>query len=343
MNNISLKEPTPVLQKSVNIETTQNQIYVADNFDVMRWLARSGKGFVQSIVIDPPYGRRHSDTGFVDNYGDPALWMDFLRPRLALSRELLTHDGVIMVSMDDSRIHWLRILLDEVFGERNYINTIIWYSAAMSRYKPHHLRNAHEYILVYGRDLREVTINSVRQEKLRFRNVVSTIRRLAKHFDFTLDDGLSALGIYKDVETGELYELYNSVTGKKDFFKSPLDDIWYIPPINRMAAEYIPGFIGQKPVALIKQLLRVFGKPGSVVLDYFAGTGTTGQAVMELNQEDGGKRSFILVQKAEECREDTLLKRGYERISDIMLDRMHRVSSKNADLGFDNGFQVLEF
>lgn len=343
MIQTSQKEPTLVPQKSIIYETTQNQIFVADNLDVLKWLARTNRGFVQSIVIDPPYGRRHSDTGFVDNYGDPATWMDFLRPRLVLARELLTDDGVIMVSMDDSRVHWLRVLLDQVFGERNYVNTIIWYSAAMSRHKPHHLRNAHGYFLIYARELREVKVNLVKEEKLKFRNVVSTIRRLAKHFDFTLEDGLSALGIFKDAETGDLFELYNSVTGKKDYFKSPLDDVWYIPPINRMAAEYIPGFLGQKPVALITKLLRVFGNPNGVVLDFFAGTGTTGEAVMCLNHEDGGKRSFVLVQNAEECKESALIQRGYERISEITIDRMHRVSGKFANFGFDNGFQVYEF
>ena len=266
--------------------------------------------------------------------------MSFLRPRLELSRELLAPDGVILIHIDDKKVHWLRTLLDELFGERNYLNTIIWHYGATSRFSAR-IRSSHEYILAYAKNLSAVKINPVQTEKLKYLNIVPTVQRLSKKFGFSVDDGLTALGIHRDAETGELFEWYSRRAQQRDYLSGPIDDVWNLGPVNRMAKEHIKGFLGQKPVSLVKRLLNVFGKDNGIVLDIFAGTGTTGQAVLELNRDDGGHRAYILVQSPEECRETALLECGYRQISDITLSRLHKVSEQYQKPELDAGFQVF--
>lgn len=332
--------PRPFL--SQNFDQTKHHLYIGDNLEVLQRLLPAYAGTVGVIVADPPYGRGRGDTGYQDNLADPNAWMNFLRPRLSISRELLASDGVILVHIDDRKVHWLRVLLDDIFGAENYVNTIVWCYGAISRFKPHHLRNSHEYILAYANNLGKVNLNPVQDVKTKYRNVASTVRRLSGKFQFSFEEGLSALGIYRDRTTGELFEWYSRRSERKDFFNSPIDDVWHIGPVNRMSKEYIPGFLGQKPVALVRRLLQVFGKEDSLVLDCFAGTGTTGEAVLQLNREDGGRRTFILVQSPEACREPVLLEQGYRYISDITLGRMQRVYERYQQSGGDVSFQVME-
>ena len=153
---------------------------------------------------------------------------------------------------------------------------------------------------------------------------------------------MNALGIQVDEETGDYFEWYNTLTKQRDYFKQPIDSLWSIPAVNRMSKEYVHGNMGQKPVRLIEQLIQVFGKPNSLILDYFAGTGTTGEAVFHLNQLDGGNRSFIMVQTPEPCREGVIIAQGFRTISDILLNRMQRVVSEYSHNQGDFGYDVLE-
>ncbi|NLG96502.1 MAG: hypothetical protein GX491_03990 [Chloroflexi bacterium] len=306
----------------------KNQILIGDNLQILPRLRETHAGLIQAIYADPPYGRATGDTPYDDTLADPDAWVRFLRPRLIMARDLLSRDGVFMASIDDSKPHYLRLLLDEVFGAKNFVNTIIWHYGGLSRHKPYHIRTAHEYVYVYAKELSQITINPVRVEKYRYQGMIQTVRQLSRKLGFAFDEGLAALGFYRDPDTGEFFECYHNRTGSRCYLTGPLDDVWYIPQINRMARERVRGYLGQKPVALIKQLLQVYGKQTGIVLDLFAGTGTTGEAVVALNHEDGGERAFILIQSAEACRDPVLIAQGYEKISDILVSRMQRLSEK---------------
>ncbi len=343
MSIASINEDVRSQPVNVDDTTTKHKVYVGDNLDVLKFLQRDGlSGKVNLIYCDPPYPGSHGDTPYSDAFNQND-WINFLRPRLIIARDLLADDAVLACSIDDTHIHWLRFLLDEIFGARNYMNTIVWYSAAMSRFSPWRIRPSFENIVVYAKNLPTVNFNPIKKEKPKFKNIIRTIRRLSKQLNFTINEGLLALKIYQDEDTGEYYEIYNTITGQKDFFNAPVSTVWEIPPINRMSREYVPGFMGQKPLALIRQLIRVFvPKPDGMIIDLFAGTGTTGVATWELNAEDGGNRQFILAQSAEICREAALRQRGYEKISDILLDRLQKAVNGFATQSGDFRYQVID-
>jgi adenine-specific DNA-methyltransferase len=333
----------PVHNQSIQATTTRNRIYIGDNLHLLDWISSGETGKISIIYADPPYGRGFGDTDFYrDDHKSPKIWDEYIRPRLIAAREILPANGILAVSIDDTRIHYLRLLMDEVFGESNFVSTIIWHYAPMARQRVGHLRNAHEYVVVYARCLNQITLNPVYDEKMKFRNVIRTIRRLSRKKLLSFKDGLAALGITRDQETGDYYDWYNRGASQKDYFNSPIGDVWSIPVTNRIDRYYISGFLGQKPLELVKRLLKVFGKNDSIILDLFAGTGTTGRAVFNLNMTDGGSRSFILVQTKEEIPRINSHPRSYCLTSDITLDLMSRASQQYAGLIQDNGYQVFE-
>lgn len=178
----------PCREESVNFDSTENLYIEGDNLEVLKLLQKSYYGQVKMIYIDPPY-----NTGkefiYPDNYtedlqtyleyaglidGDGkkfstntanegrfhTKWLNMMYPRLYLARNLLRDDGVIFISIDDNEVNNLRKLCDEVFGEENFINSLIWkkrYNAA----KEQHLAIIHDYILIYSKNKNLITEFSV--------------------------------------------------------------------------------------------------------------------------------------------------------------------------------------
>jgi len=170
----------PCPEESVNFDTTENLIIEGDNLEVLKLLQKSYLGKVKMIYIDPPYNtgndfiypdnyteslRTYLEyTGQVDDEGRKfgtnsdtdgrfhSRWLNMMYPRLYLARNLLREDGVIFVSIDDTEIHNLRILLNEVFGEENFIASVIWQKMFSPKNTARHFSEDHDYVVLYGRN-----------------------------------------------------------------------------------------------------------------------------------------------------------------------------------------------
>lgn len=377
-------------KRSKDFDKTQNLIIEGDNLHVLKLLLPSYKGKVKCIYIDPPYNTQNDfiypdnfaesekeyllNSGQIDSEGNlvindrletngrkHSVWLSMIYPRLVLARELLCEDGVIFVSIDDNEVHHLRQLMNEVFGEDEFVNQIIWYYSAMSSKPKNKLRNSAEYILVYAKDKSKFEIKSSKEDKMKNRNIVEVVSKLSKAYGFSSEQGMKSLGYEFDNEANDYYSMYDKET--RDYFKNDVDSVLYVPVVNRMAKEYLKEFDNQKPTALIKKLLQISTSPNDIILDFFAGSGTTGQAVMELNQEeidkkskDGllsrqekevGGRNFILVQAGRGCEKiggkidekKEAFKAGYRYIFDITIERIRRAAEKYQSV--DNGFKVM--
>ncbi len=170
----------PAPDESVNFDTTQNLFIEGDNLEALKLLYKPLFNRVKMIYIDPPYNTGN-DFIYPDNFADPlknyliqtgqkdpngdlqttspdtagrihSRWLSMLYPRLTLARSLLRDDGVIFVSIDDNEVHHLRLLMNEVFGEENWISQMTWKSRQMvdNRSKTG-VSNDHEYVLCYRR------------------------------------------------------------------------------------------------------------------------------------------------------------------------------------------------
>jgi adenine-specific DNA-methyltransferase len=173
----------PDKRESVNFETTEHLFIEGDNLEVLKLLYKPYFGRVKLIYIDPPYNTG-SDFIYPDNYGDPldtylkvtgqkdgngnlltsnpetsgryhSSWLSMMYPRLFLARQLLKDDGAIFISIDDHEVHNLRMLMNEIFGEENFIASIVWQKKYSPQNDATYFSDMHDYILVYAKKAKE--------------------------------------------------------------------------------------------------------------------------------------------------------------------------------------------
>ncbi|KHL87224.1 DNA methyltransferase [Helicobacter pylori] len=319
--------------------------------------------------------------------GTHSGWLSFMLPRLKLARDLLKEDGVIFISIDDNECANLKILCDEIFGEDNFVGDFIKQSKVGGGSDSKFIVKEHEYCLVYAKNINLTNEMFLKHDddylkrykeiddKGRFfwdtfsrRGLTNPIIYEIKAPDGTLiKDGWirSEETFKKNYQDGEVriikikdkwsvqFKQYLNLNGKKprsmttDFGGSieGKNDI-----INLFNNDKI--FSYPKSVKFISTLLKIATNESDIILDFFAGSGTTAHAVMELNAEDKGNREFILVQIDEEIKEDksaydfckNVLNSAKPVISDITIERVKRAAQKiigsSKDSGLNLGFKV---
>jgi adenine-specific DNA-methyltransferase len=324
-----------------------------DNYHTLSVLNYTHKGKIDLIYIDPPYNTGNKDFIYNDKFVDKedefkhSKWLSFMSKRLKLAKDLLTDDGVIFISIDDNEQAQLKLLCDEVFTGFNFVGTLIW-KRAKGGGNAKGIVKGHDYILVYSQQpktlIKEKSIqkNIVIRSGKQFiknddflrkvfgkydRNIerrclyeeIESIKGLSKkiEIDKGIEQGIYELSQYKNtnknivcrlepLETAvsTFYSIIDgclSEVGKNDLSKIEMDELFEYP----------------KPVVLIEKILNSILKfnKNATILDFFAGSGTTGHAVLELNKTDGGNRQFILSTNNENgiCENIT-----YERIKRVM-------------------------
>ena len=128
-----------------------NMLIQGDNLDALKALLPYHRGAVKCIYIDPPYNTRSAFEHYDDNL-EHSRWLAMIYPRLVLLRELLAEDGSIWVSIDDNEGHYLKIVMDEVFGRRNFITNVIWHKMFSVKNSAQHFSEDHDYITVFAKN-----------------------------------------------------------------------------------------------------------------------------------------------------------------------------------------------
>ncbi|EGF92753.1 type III restriction-modification system EcoP15I enzyme mod [Asticcacaulis biprosthecium C19] len=127
-----------------------NMLIQGDNLEALKSLLPYYRGQVKCIYIDPPYNTRSAFEHYDDNL-EHSQWLAMIWPRLVLLRELLAEDGSIWVSIDDNEGHYLKVIMDEVFGRRNFIDTVIWEKSDSPRNSARQLSSDHDFIFGYSK------------------------------------------------------------------------------------------------------------------------------------------------------------------------------------------------
>lgn len=388
----------PVKEESVNFDETENVIIEGENLEVLKVLQKSYFNKIKMIYIDPPYNTGNDSFIYPDKFSESkdeylkrigdksedgyllkegffrknskdsghyhSNWLSMMYPRLYIARNLLRDDGVIFVSIDDNEVHNLRMIMNEIFGEENFIASIIRRTKSGGGSASYHYAIEHDYILLFAK-------NKVSLGKLFLPHDEDYIKRYSeedengRYFWDTFERSYTATTPYKifapdgselnghwfrseerfktDYEKGEIRILkkkngswsvqfkQREAEGKKPRsilneteFKSSQEDLEKLNMANQ--------FSFPKTSYLIKHLIQSGTEKEGVILDYFAGSGTTAQAVLELNIEDGGNRKFILVQLPEKTAENSeAFKAGYKNIADMCKERVRRVIYKLND------------
>lgn len=400
-----------------------------DNLEALKLLRPSQADRVKLVYIDPPYNTGSADLPYADSFGggagtrtgrspgqgllskglpvgiartgtaDPpgtadrahAAWLSLLYPRLILARRLLRADGLIAVSIDDHEVHRLRLLLDEVFGEGNFVAQITVQSNPRGRQAERFLATVHEYLLIYAKDADRIQIGgfALTEDQVReFKHQDATGRRyrllgLRQRGSASRREDRPRLfyPIFVDPDSGRISVdpdpafpiavLPRKSTGAdgrwmwsaekvraeidrvearliarrgewdvfvRDYLDLAAGDrrrrkartIWDDPAFNyQHGTRELKALIGAdvyrypKPVALIRHVIDLAGDPEATVLDFFAGSATTAQAVLEANRSDGGRRRFVCVQSA-----DPTGYPAYPTIADVARERIRRVLAR---------------
>lgn len=265
-----------------------NFIIKGNNLVVLHSLLPKYEGKVKLIFIDPPYNTDNDTFGYNDSFNH-STWLVFMKNRLEVAKRLLTKDGSIYVSIDYNEVHYLKVLMDEVFPN-GFKREIIWRIGWLSGYKTvenNYIRN-HDTILFYTMDPKNFTFNKIYntfedyQDRFNDQQKREIVKRL-------IDEGVSK---------SNANDFLNYILKLGLPEKYPLEDTWnssIYDKLNSIAVVSFSGekvskmigskeFKGQKPEQLLKRIITASSNEGDIVLDFFLGTGTTTAVAQKLNR-----------------------------------------------------------
>lgn len=294
-------------------------------------------------------------------------WLDMMYPRLFLARNLLRQDGVIFVSIDYNENYNLRMIMNEIFGEEHFVGEIYWESKTKSQNTEtsyNKLQPKAEMILVYAKQdkrrfnlvakaakeyplsdeqghYREYPLEVMNASGIRGRkSMIYEVEGVSPPEGKQWKLGVDQVSAYKN--SGNLFVRDGKVIIKMrpDSERAETTEpFWGFLPKDIGTAESakkeLKELVGDhdfetvKPVELIKRLVYHATEKDDIVLDFFSGSGTTGQAVMELNADDDGNRKWLCVQLPEETDVDSILyERGFKTIAEFTRYRLKAASEK---------------
>jgi len=406
-----LQSPTtatlvPSKEESVGFDNTENIFIEGENLEVLKVLQKSYFGKIKMIYIDPPYNTGNDKFIYPDKFSESreeylsrigdrdetgymtreglfrknskdsghyhSNWLSMMYPRLFLARNLLQEDGVIFVSIDDNEVHNLRLMINEIFGEENFVAQFVWQKKYSRDNRPL-IGTTHEYIVMYATNIEYFSnvrnLLAPSEESLKvYRNPNNDPRGRWRPIPMTAQAGHATPSQFYEITTptgvihkppvGRCWAItkkkYEQLLKEgriyfgKDNSSQPniiryIDEIdgfvpWTWLPSSEVghtdsAMKEFYSIMGKeaafetpKPSTLMKHFIKIASNNNDLILDFFAGTSTTAHAVLDINNEDGGNRKFIMVQLPEKCDEKSeAFKAGYETIAEIGKERIRRV------------------
>jgi adenine-specific DNA-methyltransferase len=271
----------------------------SENFQALNLLMERYREQVVCIYIDPPFNTDNSQFAFKDAYRN-STWLSLMNDRLRMGRQFLTLDGTLYLHLDHNSNFYGRHLLDAIFGDTCFVNEVVWRIGWVSGYKTaadRYVRN-HETIFVYGRqpqpyfnkDKARIPYKAFKED-----SIAEHLKAIKESWGLAEVSPLRLKIIFRD-EDGNIYK--TGLTEKDGAYN--IEDTWncneyeelHSNKIKRNAAEYTPhgSEITQKPEQLLQRVIEVSSRKGDIVLDFFAGSGTTPAVAKKLN------RKFIAVE-----------------------------------------------
>lgn len=410
VENYHHKVPYHILKRNDNYSVGEpgsgNLVVQGDNLVALKALLPYYGGQVKCIYIDPPYNTGTENWVYNDNVNSPEIkqwlgkvvgkeaedlsrhdkWLCMMYPRLQLLRQFLREDGAIFVSIDDNEQHHLRMIMDEIFGSKNFVANIIWQKKYSPQNDANYFSDMHDFIICYAKNkgsrygwkrnllpqteaIRGRYSNPDNDPRGPWKAADLTVRTYTPEYDYPIitPSGrvvrpargrcwmTSQKNMQKYIDDGRIW--FGKNGSNKPALKKFLSEvqegvvpstIWTYNEVghNQQAKQELKnlledqsvGFETPKPVALIRQIIRIATEPNDLILDSFAGSGTTGHAVLSQNAEDGGNRKFILVEMEENiCRTVTI-----QRLAKAINGYFPTKAGKERVPGLGSGFDFCE-
>ena len=242
-----------------------NYVIESENLYTLKSMQKAYKGKINSILIDPPYNSHIDYIGYKDSDYDEG-YHAFMRERILLSKDLLSDKGFLVINIDEGEANNLFKICKSIFGDE-LVSLHRWkkkhefFDTNRVVLNPNKKQTDYEFIII-ARKSEESKFNKIHQPYIEDGKL--------KEKEGVIPETFDCFGT-----TSSAKDEINEIFGRRDYFSTP------------------------KPVKLMKELIRATTSNDSIVMDYFAGSGTVGQAVVELNREDEGNRKFILVSNSE--------------------------------------------
>ena len=365
---VKYHELIPKKEKSLTdkLSLHDNLIIHGDNLKALKALLPLYAGKIKCIYIDPPYNTGNEKWAYNDNVNSPMMqewlgkvvdredltrhdkWLCMMMPRLKLLRELLRDDGAIFVSIDYNEEAHLRMLLDDIFGEDNYRNTFAVARVKKNIQEREKVRSAnfgYNMVVFYAKSEQSLIHPPKRPHKKPVRWHAFDAPGVRKTMEYPLFGKKPPAGRHWMYEEGKAKEMIangrlgkNEETGNIQYLLSAseftlLDTNW--TDLQEYSSRWdFPN--GEKNIELLKRIIHMLDEPEAIILDSFAGSGTTAHAVLALNREDGGNRKFILV----EC-EDYADKITAERVRRV-IKGVPNAKDENLKNGLGGTFSYFE-
>jgi len=395
----------PCKKDSKNWDSTENIYIEGDNLDALKILQESYLGKIKLIYIDPPYNTG-ADFIYSDNYhmtlseyeatikskddsGNVLFkntesngrfhsdWCSSIYSRLVLSKNLLSRDGSIFISIDDNEVQNLRKICDEIFGESNFVAQIVWKRKRGRDNSAKWFSKSHEYLLLYAKnkdcfktnnlELDDETKNAYKNPdddprgKYRMLGCWARGTQGGVKYDFTTKTGqyfserlwLMSKDNLKKLDDDDKLIIRGDNIYRKMFIyenKGKIPETLWLDVSNAAnASDEIKKIFDEivfdtpKPVPYIAEMLKIASSKDDIILDFYSGSATTANAVMQQNADDGGHRKFIMVQLPESItNNENAIKMGFNNICDIGKERIRkagnningRIDGKDVDTGF---------
>ena len=375
-----------------------NILIEGDNFHSLSTLNYTHYESIDVIYIDPPYNTSNGEFLYNDKRIDKndsfkhSKWLNFMEKRLKLAKNLLKISGVIYISIAKEEFAQLKILCDEIFGEDNFIENIIWRKKEGGGQQDDYYVTEHEYILMYAKrkgsfqliekiSKKETKYKYFDKKKQKWYNIVKLAKwgssalkedRPTMHFPITAPDGNDYLPLAPDGRLGRwrygklnverLIDEESIEWVKKGNSWLPYERCYDEGPAQQILKQrsifYDYGttadgtkeltdifglkdiFPNPKPTELIQEILIQSCPNDGIILDFFAGSGTTAHAVLKLNKLDNGKRKFILCTNNEE---NICSKITYPRIKKIINGYTNKKKEKRLPLGSNLKYFKTDF
>lgn len=316
-----------------------NRLIFGDNLLALKALEQEFSGNVKCVFIDPPYNTGSAFTHYDDGL-EHSIWLGLMRDRLEIIRSLLSEDGSLWITIDDNEAHYLKVLCDEIFGRKNFLNTVCWEKVYTLKNTAKHFSEMHDFVLVYAKNIERVFFQPLpRGEK---QNQSFTNRDSDPRGPW-LDSAVHARNFYSKgsyTVTSPSGKQFSPPPGRywtvseENFHALDADNrIWWGKEggnaprkktfLTEVKGGVVPGtiwsheeagqnaeakgeikaligdgdevFITPKPEKLIQRILSIATAPGDLVLDSFAGSGTTGAVAHKMG------RRWLMVELGEHC------------------------------------------
>ncbi|MGL2676605.1 DNA methyltransferase [Helicobacter pylori] len=302
-----------------------NYLIKGNNLIALHSLKKKFAKQVKCIYIDPPYNTGNDSFNYNDNFNHSS-WLVFMKNRLEAAREFLSDDGSIYINLDYNEVHYCKVLMDEIFKRENFRSEIIWRMGFLSGYKTaakKYIRN-HDTILFYSKS-DNYLFNKTYIENKDFLQLLTKneVQNAFKKFSFPQEKVDDFLTFINHENRGEKYPLEDTWNSNK---WDKLNSIAIDSSVSRVDETIViddENFKGQKPESLIQRILEVSTNENDLVLDFFAGSGTTCAVAHKM------KRRYIGIEQMDYI--ETITK---ERLKKVIEGEQGGISKK---CGFKGG------